>query len=589
MYGKGLRSIRTRFAIMIGGACLIGIWATIGITLGLGITSPAAMIALTVVGVAGPVWLTLRKAGQLTSSIDGLRESTNAIVEGSFDRPVEIDCSCEVGGLQDSFAKMVKRLNANILRMNTLAYSDPLTGLSNRSVVTHMLEMALKGGDQAGWQGALFFIDLDGLKAVNDSLGHDAGDELIRQVAHRIVHEGLDRTFETLDSCATAFGELCQRPPENIVFARFAGDEFVAILPGAASPEDLAVQASAILDAMRHPFPIDGHYVFMSASIGIAQAPVDTSSPAELLSFADIAMYQAKQSGKAQFAFFDEDARRQLIEQSELEQDLRVALREKQFTLHYQPKIHAQSLEIQGVEALVRWNHPRRGMVRPDQFIALAENAGLICDLGHEVMRLAILQAKAWADAGTPYRIAVNVSPTQFRRLDFVTQLTAMFDAAGVEPGLIEIEVTESVAMDDYAIASRKIEALRQIGVRTSIDDFGIGHSNLNQLVNLPFDSLKIDISLIAQIGQSEKSEAVVTALIGIAVALGHTTVAEGIETLEQYEFLLRHGCNTIQGYYFARPMAADAFEQWVEARAANTVIEAQRGDLLRSFAAQRS
>ena len=589
MYGKGLRSIRTRFAIMIGGACLIGIWATIGVTVGLGVTSLAPMIALTIICVSVPVWLTLRKAGELTSSIDGLRDSTIAIAAGSFDRPIEIDCSCEVGGLQDSFAKMVQRLNANILRMNKLAYSDPLTGLSNRSVITHMLEMALSGRDTSGWHGALFFIDLDGLKAINDSLGHDAGDELLRQVAHRIVHKGFDRTFDSLDTCATAFGELCQRPPENIVFARFAGDEFVAILPGQVSDEELAARASAILDAMTQPFLVDGHKIIMTASIGISRAPVDTRSPAELLSFADIAMYQAKQSGKAQFSFFDEKARGQLIEQTELEHDLRTALQAGQLSLHYQPKIHARSLEIQGVEALVRWNHPRRGMVRPDQFIPLAESAGLICELGQEVMRLAILQAKAWADAGTPYKVAVNVSPTQFRRQDFVAQLTAMFDAAGVDPALIELEVTESVAMDDFVSASKKIEALRQIGVRTSIDDFGIGHSNLTQLVNLPFDSLKIDISLIAQIGHSRKSEAVIIALIGMASALGHATIAEGIETLEQYDFLLRHGCDAIQGFYFARPLPAGMLDEWAKARVTNIVTGGQRGDMLQSFAVQRS
>ncbi len=577
MYGIGLRSIRTRFAIMIGSACLLATCGTIGLTVGFGIHNGPVLAFLAAICVGVPTWITYSVAGRLTGSINALRHSTDAIVAGNFDRPIDIDCSCEVGGLQESYRRMVQRLNSNITRMNVLAYSDPLTGLSNRSVVVHMLEMALPKAGGSAWQGALFFIDLDGFKSVNDTMGHESGDELLRQVADRIVQQGLDRTLATLDNCSTAFGELCQRPPEDIVFARFAGDEFVAILPGQVDRTVLCNLAEKISAALLQPFSVAGHQVMMSASIGIAQAPVDTSTATELLSFADLAMYEAKQSGKGCYAFFDEKARNHMVEQTQLEAELRIALKTQQLCLFYQPKIHAQSLVIQGVEALVRWNHPRLGLIGPGQFIDLAERAGLICELGQCVMQMALTQAKRWFDEGTPYSIAVNVSPTQFRKLEFVDQLTSMIAASGVDPHLLELEITESVAMGDFVAASTKLSALRELGIRTSIDDFGVGHSNLTQLVNLPFDSLKIDMSLISEIGDSEKSEAVIIALIGIASALGHPTIAEGIETFSQYEFLRRYGCNSIQGYYFAKPMNVDDFSAWVVKRVENNVVHLQR------------
>ncbi len=566
MYGRGLNSIRWRFALASAVLTLIGV-ATRELALGRALDATPADLASLAVLVLSVSGITFLMASKLTGMIAALKRSTEAIASGDFDTPVNVDCACEVGGLANSFRKMTSRLNANILRMNALAYTDPITALPNRSVVDHLLAYALAPDRAGNFRAAIVFIDLDGFKRINDTLGHDGGDELLRQASRRILERGLGRSAQTIDTCLDAFGLPCSRLPEDIVFARFAGDEFVAILPGITNRQALAQVAVAVIDALQEPFRIKGQDVTMGASIGIAIAPDDTRSAAELLSFADLAMYSSKQAGKSRFMFFDKQIRDAIVVRTQVEAELRVALQRNELVLHYQPKLQTHSLALCGVEALVRWQHPQRGLLPPAVFIQVAEQCGLMQQLGDQVLSLAVAQCRAWLDAGIHRPVAVNVSPSQFANPGFIDRIQSCLSAAAVPPGMLSIEITESMAMTDFEPTAQRLAVLREAGVRVAIDDFGIGFSNLSQLARLPMDDLKIDRSLIIDIGHSSKSEAIIRATVGMAHALGFKTVAEGIETEEQQAFLAALGCDQLQGFRFGKPMTVVQLEAWLQAR----------------------
>lgn len=574
MKGRGLNSIPIRFAVMTGVLTTLCVGAQLYLWVGVGYEQAAWALIATVMGCAIviPTTITWAAATKLTGQIGALRNSTEAIVAGDFDSPVDVDCACEVGGLADSFRKMVGRLNSNILRMNVLAYSDALTGLPNRIVATHMLNHLTKPGNSG--QGAVLFIDLDGFKQVNDTHGHEVGDELLKNVSLRIIEKGLNRTPEQLDTCTTPYGELCDRAPEDIVFVRFAGDEFVALLPDTTELDALETIAAAILSSLDEPFKINGHSIAIGASIGIARTPIDSDNPAELLNFADIAMYAAKEAGKNGFRFFDHSMRDLVLERNRIESDLRQAIAGDELTLHYQPKLNASTLECVGVEALVRWNHPTRGMISPGTFIPIAEKAGLMPVMGTSILRIALRQCRAWLNAGIKRKVAVNVSPAQFEDPNLVPEILALLREYDVEPGLLELEITESMLMSDFAATRDRVMQLQEAGITISIDDFGTGFSNLAQLAKLSFNAIKIDQSLIADIGKNDKSENIVKAIVDMTHALGNKTIAEGIETPEQLYFLQRIGCDKLQGFLFARPMPAADLENWQTERSHNTVAQ---------------
>ncbi len=536
---------------------------------------PIALIAaVSVLAALFPTIFTYLAAKKLTGQIGALQRSTESIASGDLDSPVDVDCSCEVGGLADSFRKMVKRLNSNILRMNILAYNDAVTGLPNRAVITHMLDKMTADWNFGGGvaeKSAVMFIDLDGFKRVNDTLGHEAGDELLKQVSLRIIYKGLDRSPEQLDTCTTPFGELCDRRPTDIAFARFAGDEFVALLPGIADVEELKRLATAIIASLDEPFLIQGNQLKVGASIGIARIPFDSSDTAELLNFADLAMYEAKKAGKNCCNFFNPALRSVLMERDRIETDLRAAIENEEFVLHFQPKLDALTFECVGLEALVRWNHPTRGLVAPGVFIAIAEQTGLMPALGLVIVKLAARQIRSWVASGARRNVAINVSAIQFGCSNLVLDILDILKQHEVDPTLVEIEITESMAMSDYLIAVHRIDRLQSAGVKISIDDFGIGFSNLSQLARLPFDALKIDQSLIADIGENAKSEAIIKALVGMAHALGYTTIAEGIETPRQLAFLQQIGCDRVQGFLLGRPMPAEEIDAWEQNRSSNS------------------
>lgn len=581
--GRGLNSIPVRFALM--SAVLTATCIVVGhIVLFDQESEPStAAIVGTMMLLAGvPALITFLAANKLAGAIRALKASTEAVIAGELDSPVDVDCACEVGGLADSFRAMIARLNNNILRMNVLAYSDPVTRLPNRAVVSHVLQMMC----QKECPATVMFIDLDGFKQVNDTLGHEAGDEILTLVADRILEGGFETTRNETDSCTTTFGELCTTCPTSLVFARFAGDEFVAILPHKLSRAELEARARQVIAAVCEPFIVNGTEVRLGASIGVSRSPHDTSDPEELLGYADLAMYAAKEAGKARTRFFDGSLRQLAIDRAGIEAGLRHAIDHDHLELHYQPKIDARTHALQGVEALVRWNHPEKGMVAPDVFIEIAETRGLMPDLGNAVLHMAARQARTWMEQDDPLPVAINVSAAQFERPHLVKEILGVLDDYRVDPSLLEIEITESMVMSDFAGTRYRLQQLQDAGVRISIDDFGTGFSNLSQLARLPFNVLKIDRSLVAALGRNEKAESIVGAIVHMAKALGHELVAEGIETPEQRDFLVELGCDRLQGHLFGSAMPLGELAGWREQRSASPVrdlIEGARAGVARS------
>lgn len=580
--GRGLNSIPIRFTLMalvFTALCTFLQYHYVLPLIESG-TSDSIVVVAILLSISLPVAITYFAANKLTNTIRELNKSTDAIAAGDFDRPVDVDCACEVGSLADSFRAMVNRLNSNIVRINTLAYTDAVTGLPNRAVVSHVLDLAARMRGSADCKGALMFIDLDGFKRINDTLGHEGGDELLRQVSRRVIEKGFNLTRGQIENCTTAFGELRQTCPEKLVFARFAGDEFVAIMPGEFHRRVLEKYAADILKAVNEPFLVSDNELRIGASIGIARVTSGSDDPRQLLINADIAMYSAKESGKNQYRFFDESLKNIAVERSQIEADLRKAIEEDMLDMHYQPKLNAQTLQVTGVEALVRWKHPQKGAIPPARFVGIAEQCGLMPALGTNILRMVARQARAWQEVGMPMPIAVNVSAVQFERSGIANEILAILEQHAVDPLLIEIELTESMIMSDFATAKSRLEQLREAGAQISIDDFGTGYSNLYQLSHLPFNVLKIDKSLVDDIGKNSKSEAIVTAIVQMAHSLGHRVVAEGVETHEQYAFLRKARCDQVQGYLFGRPMPAHELIEWVSDHASdngsmnNTLIE---------------
>ena len=572
--GRGLNSIPVRFGLMSLVISMIGFAVIYFLVLP---KRPSHLnFDETIVVTAAmllPSLVTFLAAKKLAGMIGALRNSTLAILEGEVNSPVEVDCECEIGGLADSFRAMVARLNSNILRMNILAYTDNVTGLPNRSVINHVLNLAARKGAES-CPGSLFFIDLDGFKRINDTFGHDAGDELLRKVSSRLIEYGFGVSQEELDNCTTAFGELCTKCPTKLVFARFAGDEFVALLPGEKSEEDLRKIGQHLLDSLVKPFDVFGNEIRIGASIGIAPIDEGINDPRDVLIHSDIAMYKAKEKGRNCVAFFDVDLKSKVAERAELEKDLRRAIRDDELTLKFQPKICARTHELVGAEALARWHHREKGEISPDRFVPIAEQTGSMGELGQTVMRLSALQARQWADHNLDLPIAVNVSPVQFESPELVPSVMRILEQTGLEPRLLEIEVTETLAMFDYASTKWRLDALRSEGIRVAIDDFGTGYSNLSQLARLSFDAIKIDRSLVSGIGLNGKSEAMLDATINMAHALGYKVVAEGIETVQQMALLESLGCDQFQGFYFARPMLAEGLINWQDHRQRDGLCE---------------
>ncbi len=441
-----------------------------------------------------------------------------------------------------------------------LAFSDALTGLPNRAAFLVRLETALRSGRQRNMNSALLYIDVDRFKQINDTLGHNAGDALLRGVAHRLQHSLRESDI---------VGRIDEHESENSV-SRIGGDEFVALLPSLVSADDVGSVARRLLKAVAQPFQIGGRELFVTCSVGIAISPEDSSDAEGLLKHADVAMGHAKGQGKNTYAFYNPALNVRALERLTLQSEMHKALERGEFVLYFQPKMDIASGSIIGAEALVRWNHPERGLVGPDMFIGLAEESGLIVALGTWALRETCKYTKAWQWAGFDrLRVSVNVSGVQFRQPDFASVVRAALDAASLGPECLILELTESIIMNDSKEHVEMLRAVRAMGLKLSVDDFGTGYSSLSYLKNFPVDEIKIDRSFVSGLPEEKESAAIVRAILTLASGLGFMVVAEGVETNAQLAFLRVEGCDQYQGYRFSKPVPAAAFEKLLRPAAA--------------------
>ena len=422
------------------------------------------------------------------------------------------------------------------LRLNYLAQYDALTEIPNRQHFQEQLERATARARREGRKVALFFLDLDQFKVVNDTLGHDAGDNLLREMAVR-----LRRSIRAGD-----------------VLARLGGDEFAVLLEGLDGALEAESIAKGILEVIAEPFNADGREINVTTSIGITIYPNDNSDVTTLLKNADIAMYQAKEQGRNNFKFFTERMHEELVEYHRLEHEIRDAISGEMFSLVFQPKVNLVTRKLQGLEALLRWEHPERGNMPPADFIPVAEQSGHIIPLGHWVLEEVCRTLNRWQAANLPLvPVSINVSARQFQQPDFHRRVADVLRHQHVDPKLVELELTEGLLMEDTESAQDALLQLKNTGVRVSIDDFGTGHSCLNYLRRFPIDVLKIDRSFISDIDHCEDSQVIVEAIISLARSLRMNTVAEGVETRDQLNFLVERGCIIAQGFLFGQPLVA--------------------------------
>ncbi|HLO78741.1 MAG TPA: EAL domain-containing protein [Magnetospirillum sp.] len=417
---------------------------------------------------------------------------------------------------------------------------DELTGLPNRDIFLDRVEQAVLQAHRSGGSVALLLMGLDRFTLINDALGHGAGDRLLIEAGRRLRH--------------------CIRETDTAV--RLDGDKF-ALVMAIAGTDDSVIVAEKVLRSVREPFSIDGQEVVVSFSIGIAIYPQDAGSGGALIKQAENALHHAKVSGRDRYQFFSSDMNLKARHRLDLEARMRRALANEEFAVYYQPKVRAGDNRIVGSEALVRWHDPDRGVISPGEFIPIAEETGLIEPLGAWVMRRACTQTKGWQDRGfSPVKVSVNVSARQFRSRMLIDTVVGILDETGLDPRWLELEITESMLMNDVEAAVRKMTALRELGLGLSIDDFGTGYSSLSYLGRFPITTLKIDRAFIADVDSNAKTAEIARAIIGLSRGLNLEVVAEGAEIENHIAFLRENGCDTVQGYYYSKPVPSDQFER---------------------------
>ena len=437
--------------------------------------------------------------------------------------------------LKHRVRRMLQAANAQ-RRIQHLAYHDALTGLPNRMLFMDRIDQAISRAQREKGQFALLFIDIDHFKVINDSMGHDAGDQLLNLISIRLRE--ILRKSDTV--------------------ARLGGDEFTVIIEYLQHPDDVIQITKNILSALDLPAEVNGKEVYVGGSIGIAMYPQDGENFGVLLKNADTAMYKAKDLGRNTFQFYASEMSHKAMQRLELENQIRTALKEDQFEVYYQPKVNLQNNKCIGVEALVRWNHPQRGLISPDDFVPLAEEIGLITQLDEWVMKAACLQFMQWKQQGyTLQNLSVNISSRHFKEGNLIEYCTTLLEMTGIAPECLEIELTESALVDNYSNAKYILDKLHTMGLRIALDDFGTGYASMAYLKEFPFDTVKIDRSFIRDIPQDHEDAAIVTAMIQLSQALKLNIVAEGIETDQQRLFLYENACGYGQGYLWSRPVSA--------------------------------
>lgn len=506
---------------------------------------------------------------QITNPLLKLTKSAKLVADGDLDSTMPIDGPNETRELGMAFSGMIAKLKENIEQIYELAYVDRTTQLPNREFFRKELTRAIRRAARQKVIGALLFVDLDGFKRVNDTHGHDAGDLILSQFSERLatVLRAEDLiAFKALNAMENEDGESDQSDKNKQMLARLGGDEFTVLLSEIREATDAATVSQRIIEAVSEPFEVNGSKINIGASVGIAIFPRDGSDYQTILKSADMAMYQAKQEGKNTYRYFSEELNAEASRRMQIEQDLNTALEEgNQLELYYQPKIHCASAMPRSAEALIRWKHPERGMIQPLEFINVAEDCGLILPLGRWILAEACRQIKEFQDNGIDISIAVNISSAQFERPDLSQIVLDVLQETGADPTRLELELTESMAMQNPEIALSHMKRLKKLGIRFAIDDFGTGYSNLSQLSRLPFDVFKIDRSFVDKLANREDAHGrvIVKTVLGMANSLNYETVAEGVENVSQLEFLMEYGCTYAQGYHFARPMPAKEFYQW--------------------------
>ena len=448
--------------------------------------------------------------------------------------------------------KLVEQIQKTNSQLDHLVHHDVLTDLPNRTLLLDRLNQAIELARRQGRQLALLFMDMDHFKHINDSLGHAIGDQLLQSVAQRLL--------------------ACARQSDTL--SRQGGDEFLLLLPFIEHAEDAALSAQKMLVALVPPHVIDQHDLHIGISIGISIYPDDGKDAETLIKCADTAMYHAKENGRNNYKFFEQKMNVRAVHRQSIEASLRRALDRQEFVLHYQPKINLESGLIVGVEALIRWQHPERGLLLPAQFVSIAEDCGLILPIGRWVLREACRQAQAWRQAGLPpVTIAVNTSAIEFRAQDFLKNIRSTLDETGWEPHYLELELTESVLMRDAEATNLVLQSLADMGVKLTVDDFGTGYSSLSYLRQFPINALKIDQSFVQQMTTDPGDATLVSAVINMGKSLKHRVIAEGVETSEQHAFLLAEQCDEGQGFYFGRPVEAAAFADLLRSKGASSAL----------------
>lgn len=460
--------------------------------------------------------------------------------------PIELNVREVIIGGNVQFTTVIQdgterhKAEAMIRRM---AMHDSLTGLANRNLLQSRLDEALKLAKRMNKKVSVMFLDLDMFKPVNDMFGHATGDKLLRVVAQRL--------------------EKCARDIDTV--ARLGGDEFAIVFTSLDDENSVTNIAQRILESIKKPVHIDGVSHMIGTSIGISFFPHDSERPDELIRMADVALYQAKDGGRNIYRLYDQNMDAAAKKEKQIELDLEKAIRKEEFILHYQPQVDSIDNSVIGVEALIRWNHPEKGMIPPFSFIQIAENSGKIIPMGNWILETACIQARKWQDKGLQkFRMCVNISARQFQSQDFLSNVKNALKISKLDPRWLELEITEGMVIDETETVVNKLELLSALGVTLAIDDFGTGYSSLAYLKRFSVHQLKIDQSFIRDIADDHDDAAITDAVIRLGHSLGLSVVAEGVETEEQVQILRQKGCDVLQGYYFSKPVAADQLEQWL-------------------------
>jgi diguanylate cyclase (GGDEF)-like protein len=508
-----------------------------------------ALITTAVLVIIGML-LSLMTSRRIVKPIQQVAEFASNLGEHNYDSKLSYRFDDEIGDLVNSFNDMSSKLEDEVLQreetekqLRQLALYDSLTQLPNRTLILDRLSNLIEKARRSPARVAVMFVDLDDFKKVNDTLGHDAGDELLIESARR-------------------FTEVI-RPVDSV--GRLGGDEFILLLDAMPNATDADRVAEEVLEIFKKPFSIDGRELTLSASIGISIFPEDGDNQAELLQKADSAMYHSKEKGRNTYSYFTAEMNEHVARRLSIEEQMYTALSRDEFSVFYQPKIRLSDGKIVGAEALLRWHNSELGQVEPDEFIPISEQTGFINPLGDFVLEQAVSDISRLNELyDANLHVAINVSPRQFRQNGLIDNITGYLQGRGISRGMVELEITEGVLIGGQSNIEESLKELRASGIEITMDDFGTGYSSLSYLREYPFDVLKIDRSFVRDIGLDPEDCALIEAIIVMAHGLGLKVVAEGVETMQQAEFLQQRGCDSAQGYYFSRPLPLTEFEKYL-------------------------